>query len=279
MSAILIDGKSLAAKVKEEVRLGVASMRRKPGLAVIIVGNDPASRIYVDGKKRDCDLCGIYSEEHALPETIGQEQVLDLIEQLNEREEIDGILVQLPLPDQLNARTIMRAIRPDKDVDSLHPYNVGKLLNGEEGSSPCTPAGVIRMLEEYGVDPAGKNCVVIGRSNLVGKPMAVLMLRKNATVTICHTATADLADQCRRADILISAAGCEGLVTPDMIKPGAVIIDVAINRRNDGTLCGDVCGEAADIASKLTPVPGGVGPMTRAMLMKNTLYAARNHGK
>lgn len=279
MSAILMDGKALAEKVKAEVRAEVARMTDKPGLAVVIVGDDPASRIYVNGKKKDCESCGIYSEEHALSAETTQEQLLELIARLNDRAELDGILVQLPLPRPLDAGEVTRAIRPDKDVDCFHPYNVGKLLIGEEGFAPCTPAGVMRILEEYGVDPAGKRCVIVGRSNLVGKPQAVLMLRKNATVTVCHSATADLAAECRRADILVAAVGRVGLITADMIKPGAVVVDVAINRGEDGKLCGDVCREAAEIASLLTPVPGGVGPMTRAMLMKNTLYAAQRHGK
>lgn len=280
MSATIIDGKALAAKVKENVRERTAKLTVRPGLAVIIVGDNPASRVYVNGKKKDCEECGFYSEEHALPGDSTQKELLELIDRLNRREDIDGILVQLPLPGQFNEQEVLRAIRPDKDVDCFHPYNVGKLMIGEEGFLPCTPAGVMRMLEEYGVDVAGKHCVVVGRSNIVGKPQAILMLRKHATVTICHSRTADLAEQCRKADILVAAVGKTGLITADMVKEGAVVIDVAMNRNDQGKLCGDVCYEqVACKASYITPVPGGVGPMTRAMLMENTLYAAGSHGK
>lgn len=280
MSAVLIDGKALAAKVKEQVRARAEKLKRRPGLAVIIVGDNPASRVYVNGKKKDCEECGFYSEEHAMPGDARQEELLTLIAALNEREDIDGILVQLPLPKQFNEQEVLRAIRPDKDVDCFHPYNVGKLMIGEEGFLPCTPSGVMRMLEEYGVDVAGKHCVVLGRSNIVGKPQAILMLRKHATVTVCHSRTPNLAEECRRADILVAAVGKVGLVTADMVKEGAVVIDVAMNRSEQGKLCGDVCfEEVAKKASHITPVPGGVGPMTRAMLMENTLYAAVSHGK
>ncbi|MBO5340944.1 MAG: bifunctional methylenetetrahydrofolate dehydrogenase/methenyltetrahydrofolate cyclohydrolase FolD [Oscillospiraceae bacterium] len=280
MDAVVIDGKALAAKVKEEVREKAARLTQKPGLAVIIVGDNPASRVYVNGKKKDCEECGFYSEEHALPEYASQQELLALIEGLNGREDIDGILVQLPLPKQFDERAVLRAIRPDKDVDCFHPFNVGKLMIGEEGFLPCTPAGVMRMLREYGVDVSGKHCVVVGRSNIVGKPQAILMLRENATVTICHSRTPNLAEECRTADILVAAVGKVGLITADMVKQGAVVIDVAMNRNEQGKLCGDVCyAEVASKASHITPVPGGVGPMTRAMLMENTLYAAQSHGK
>ena len=280
MDAVIIDGKALAAKVKEEVREKASGLARKPGLAVIIVGDNPASRVYVNGKKKDCEECGFYSEEHALPEDATQEELLELIGTLNERQDIDGILVQLPLPRQFDEREILRAIRPDKDVDCFHPYNVGKLMIGEDGFLPCTPAGVMRMLREYGVDVSGKHCVVVGRSNIVGKPQAILMLRENATVTICHSRTPNLAEECRRADILVAAVGKVGLITADMVKDGAVVIDVAMNRNEQGKLCGDVCyAEVAGKASHITPVPGGVGPMTRAMLMENTLFAAKSHAK
>lgn len=280
MSAIVIDGKALAAKVKEEVRGKTEKLSARPALAVIIVGDNPASRVYVNGKKKDCEECGFYSEEYALPETATQQELLELIDVLNQRDDMDGILVQLPLPKQFDEQEVLRAIRPDKDVDCFHPYNVGKLMIGEDGFLPCTPSGVMRMLEEYGVDVAGKHCVVVGRSNIVGKPQAILMLRKNATVTICHSRTPDLALECRRADILVAAVGKTGLITADMVKDGAVVIDVAMNRNEQGKLCGDVCyDEVAQKASHITPVPGGVGPMTRAMLMENTLYAAISHGK
>jgi len=236
--------------------------------------------VYVNGKKKDCGECGFYSEEYALPAEVTQKQLLDLIAQLNEREDMDGILVQLPLPKHLDEREVLRAIRPDKDVDCFHPYNVGKLMIGENGFVPCTPYGVVRMLKEYNIDIRGKHCVVVGRSNIVGKPQAILMLREDATVTICHSRTPDLAAECRRADILIAAVGRVGLITADMVKEGAVVIDVAMNRNEQGKLCGDVCyEEVAEKASYITPVPGGVGPMTRAMLMENTLYAAIQHGK
>ena len=280
MSAIVMDGKALAAKVKEKVRAQVEGMAQKPGLAVVLVGDDPASRVYVSGKRKDCGECGIYSEEYAVPAEASQGELLELIEALNERADIDGILVQLPLPRHLNEKEILLAIRPDKDVDCFHPFNVGQLMIGEAGFQPCTPAGIMRILKEYGVDPAGKHCVVVGRSNIVGKPQAMLMLRANATVTICHTKTPDLKAECLRADILVAAAGRAGLITGDMVKDGAVVVDVAMNRNEAGKLCGDVdYAAAAERASCITPVPGGVGPMTRAMLMENTLYAARTHGK
>jgi len=280
MAAVVMDGKALAAKVKAQVLERVQKLSARPGLAVILVGDDPASRVYVNGKKRDCGECGIYSEEYALPEQVSREELLELISSLNGREDIDGILVQLPLPRHLDEKEVLRAIRPDKDVDCFHPFNVGKLMIGEEGFLPCTPAGVMRMLEEYGVDPAGKRCVIVGRSNIVGKPQALLMLRKNATVTVCHSRTPDLKAECLGADILVAAAGRTGLITADMVKEGAVVIDVAMNRNAQGKLCGDVdYEEAAARAAYITPVPGGVGPMTRAMLMENTLYAARLHGK
>ena len=278
--AIVIDGKALAAKVKGEVGAEVSAMTAKPGLAVILVGDDPASRVYVNGKKRDCSECGIYSEEYALPAETSRRELLDLIGELNGRADIDGILVQLPLPRPEDEREVLLAIRPDKDVDGFHPENVGRLVTGEPGFRPCTPAGVMRMLDEYGIDPEGRHCVVLGRSNIVGKPQALMMLARSATVTVCHSRTPDLARYCREADILVSAVGRTGLVTGDMVKEGAVVIDVAMNRDADGRLCGDVDYEAAARkASHITPVPGGVGPMTRAMLMVNTLQAARLHGK
>ena len=236
--------------------------------------------MYVNGKKKDCGECGIYSEEYAIPAETTQQELLELVDTLNGREDIDGILVQLPLPKHLNEKEVLLAIRPDKDVDCFHPFNVGELMIGEKGFQPCTPAGVMRMLQEYGIDPAGKHCVIVGRSNIVGKPQAMLMLRENATVTICHTKTPDLKAECLRADILVAAAGRAGLITGDMVKEGAVVIDVAMNRNESGKLCGDVdYAAAAERASYITPVPGGVGPMTRAMLMENTLFAARKHGK
>lgn len=272
---ILMDGKTLAAKRKTELKEKAGRLPRKPGLAVIIVGEDPASRVYVNSKRQDCADCGFYSEEYALPAGISQDELLELIETLNGREDIDGILVQLPLPRGLDERAVLLAISPEKDVDGFHPMNAGKLLTGEEGFVPCTPAGIMELLDEYHIDPAGKRCVVIGRSNIVGKPMALLLLARDGTVTMAHSKTVDLADLCRQADILVSAVGKVGLVTGDMVKEGAVVIDVAMNRNAEGKLCGDVLrDEVSDKASYLTPVPGGVGPMTRAVLMENTYLAA-----
>lgn len=280
MAAVIMDGKALAAKIKDHVREQVEGMERKPGLAVVLVGENPASKVYVNGKKKDCSQCGIYSEEYVLPVEATQEELLGLIEGLNQREDIDGLLVQFPLPEHLDGKAVELAIRPDKDVDCVHPANMGYLMMGEETLWPCTPAGVMRLLAEYGIDPTGKRCVVVGRSNIVGKPQAMLMLWGDATVTVCHTKTPDLAAECRQADILISAAGHMGLITGDMIKPGAVVVDVAVNRNEAGKLCGDVVfEEALEKVSYITPVPGGVGPVTRAMLMENTLRAARRHGK
>lgn len=279
MEAKILDGKALAAKIKAGLAEKVKTMASRPGLAVILVGDDPASRVYVTSKRKDCEECGFYSEEYTLPAQTQPQELLDLIGVLNARADIDGILVQLPLPAQFDEKEVLLAIDPDKDVDGFHPMNVGKLVSGEESFLPCTPAGVMALLEEAGIDPAGKHCVVLGRSNIVGKPQALLMLRKDATVTICHSKTPDLAQECRRADILICAVGRTGLVTPDMVKEGAVIVDVAMNRDENGKLCGDCCRETYEKASYFTPVPGGVGPMTRAMLMDNTLRAAKLHGK
>ena len=276
---ILLDGKALAAKRKSELFEKVKKLPRKPGLAVVLVGDDPASRTYVTSKRRDCEECGYYSEEYALPAQTSQGELMELIGQLNAREEIDGILVQLPLPRGLDERALLEAISPEKDVDGFHPVNVGRLFSGQPGGFvPCTPGGVMELLHEYRIDPRGKNCVVLGRSNIVGKPMAALLLREDGTVTICHSKTPDLAEKCATADILVSAVGKTGLVTGDMVKEGAVVVDVAMNRNAQGKLCGDVEMETVGPkASYLTPVPGGVGPMTRAMLMENTYLAALRH--
>lgn len=282
MAATVIDGKALAAECKARVAEEVKGLSGRPGLAVIIVGDDPASRTYVNSKRKDCAECGIYSEEYALPAETGQEGLLSVIQTLNGREDIDGILCQLPLPAGMgyDEEEVLLAIDPEKDVDGFHPVNVGRLSTGQKCFLPCTPAGVMEMLRAYGVDPEGKECVVIGRSNIVGKPMAMLLLAANGTVTVCHSRTPDLPTVCRRADILVSAVGRRGLVTADMVKEGAVVIDVAMNRDERGKLCGDVDYAAvAEKAAYITPVPGGVGPMTRAMLMVNTLEAARRHGK
>lgn len=272
---ILMDGKALAAKLKRQVREEAEKLPRRPGLAVILVGNDPASRVYVNGKKKDCEECGFYSEEYALQEKTSQRELLALVKELNARENIDGILVQLPLPAHLEQEEILKAIDPRKDVDCFHPENVGAMFVGAAGFLPCTPAGVMTLLDEYGIDPAGKRAVVLGRSNIVGKPMAMLLLGRNATVTVCHSQTPNLAELCQQADILVSAVGKAGIVSADMVKEGAVVVDVAMNRDGQGKLCGDVEAEVAEKASYLTPVPGGVGPMTRAMLMKNTLFSAQ----
>lgn len=282
MAATIIDGKALAAKKKAQVAEQTAKLRSRPGLAVILVGDDPASRVYVTSKRRDCEECGFYSEEFALPAATGQKALLELVDTLNERPEIDGILCQLPLPKgyDYDEQEVLLHIDPSKDVDAFHPANVGKIMIGDYDFLPCTPAGVMEMLEEYHIDPAGKHCVVVGRSNIVGKPQAMLLLHKHGTVTICHSRTPDLASVTRQADILVAAVGRVNLITADMVKPGAVVIDVAMNRNTEGKLCGDVdFAPVAEIASYVTPVPGGVGPMTRAMLMENTLTAARLHGK
>lgn len=271
-----LDGSALAKKCKARVREEAASLPRRPGLAVVLVGSNPASRVYVTSKRKDCEECGFYSEEYALLEDTTQAQLMELIETLNGREDIDGILVQLPLPRHLDEALVIEAIDPAKDVDGFHPVNAGNLLIGRPGFLPCTPAGVMELLDEYQIDPAGKKAVVVGRSNIVGKPMAMLLLRRDATVTICHSRTPDLTEQCQQADIVVSAVGCRGLIGADMIKPGAVVIDVAMNRNESGKLCGDVDYDAvAEKAAYLTPVPGGVGPMTRAVLMENTLLAAK----
>ena len=278
MAAIRIDGKALAAKIKEQAKQEAAQLPRRPGLAVIIVGDDPASRVYVNSKRKDCEECGF--EEYALLASTTQQELLELIDVLNSRADIDGILVQLPLPAGFDEEEVLLAIDPSKDVDCFHPYNVGKLTIGQPVFQPCTPGGVMEMLREYGIDPAGKHCVVLGRSNIVGKPMAMLLLHADGTVVVCHSRTPDMKELAASADILVSAVGRIGLVTADMIKPGAVVIDVAMNRNEAGKLCGDVCyDEVAEKASYITPVPGGVGPMTRAMLMKNTLTAAKLHQK
>ena len=280
MAAIVMDGRALAAKIKEQVRLQVEKMERKPGMAMVLVGENPAAQVYEAGKRRDCQQCGVYYETYRLPGDVPQGELLDVIQLLNSREDIDGILVQFPLPEHLDDRAVQLAIRPDKDVDCVHPSNVGDLTLGVDCFWPCTPAGVMRLLAEYCIDPAGKNCTMVGRSNIVGKPQAMLLLRRDCTVTVCHTKTPDLAAECRRADILISAAGQPGLITADMVKRGAVVVDVAVNRDARGRLCGDADYEAVqERASYITPVPGGVGPVTRAVLMENTLTAALKHGK
>lgn len=279
MSAQLMDGKALAAQKKAAIRAEVERLARTPGLAVVLVGENPASQIYVRGKARDCEECGIRCMDFRLPAQTTESELLTLIAELNGRADVDGILVQLPLPEGIRERRVLEAIAPEKDVDAFHPENVGRLVQGQARYLPCTPAGVMELLRTAGVDPAGRRAVIVGRSNIVGKPMALLLLQADATVTVCHSRTPDLADECHRADILISAVGRRGLITADMIKPGAAVVDVAMNRDEDGKLCGDVDFAAAcAVAAHITPVPGGVGPMTRAMLMENTLRAARLRG-
>ena len=274
----LIDGKVISAAVKERVKNEVAQLNEKGitvGLAVIIVGEDPASKIYVANKKKACEALGIVSEEYALPESTTEKELLGLIDTLNAKKSINGILCQLPLPRHLDEKRIINAISPEKDVDAFHPVNVGRIMIGDYDFVPCTPAGIMEMLAYENIETEGKRCVVIGRSNIVGKPMAMLLLHKNGTVTICHSRTKNLKEICLGADILVAAVGKAKFVTADTVKEGAVVIDVGMNREN-GRLCGDVDFEAVkDKASAITPVPGGVGPMTIAMLMQNTLTAAK----
>ncbi len=278
--AKLIDGKLISAQIrteiKEETAAFIAERGYAPGLAVVIVGENPASQVYVRNKARACEEVGFYSEVHALPEETTQAELNALVDRLNADEKIHGILVQLPLPRHLDETEVLLRIDPDKDVDAFHPYNVGEIMIGDYRFLPCTPAGVMALLERSGIDPCGKSCVVIGRSNIVGKPMAMLLLHANGTVTICHSKTPNLAKVCRQADILVVAIGRADFVGADMVKPGAVVIDVGMNRRTDGKLTGDVnFAEVEPIASAITPVPGGVGPMTITMLLKNTLTAAK----
>lgn len=277
MSAQILDGKALSAKIKEELRTeaeALAAKGVKPGLAVVIVGDDPASRVYVNNKKKACEACSIMSEEYALPAETTEDELLELIDTLNRRDDIHGILIQLPLPKHIDSERVLLAIDHRKDVDAFHPVNVGKIMIGNFDFLPCTPAGVMELIRLTGIDVTGKECVVVGRSNIVGKPMSMLLLHQNGTVTICHSKTKNLAEVCRRADILVAAVGKPHFITADMVKPGAVVIDVGMNRV-DGKLCGDVkFDEVSEVASAITPVPGGVGPMTIAMLMKNTVKAA-----
>ena len=275
----IMDGKTIAEKVRGNIKKEVARMKNKgvaPGLAVIIVGDDPASRIYVNNKKKACDKALIHSEEYALSENTTQESLIDLIKVLNGKEDIHGILVQLPLPDHIDESAVINAIDPKKDVDAFHAVNVGKIMIGEYDFLPCTPAGIMELLKTYHIDPCGKRCVVVGRSNIVGKPMAMLLLHKNGTVTICHSKTNNLREVCKTADILVSAVGKPKFITEDMVKKGAIVIDVGMNHDENGKLCGDVdFDNLLDKVSYITPVPGGVGPMTITMLLKNTVAAAK----
>ena len=279
--AMIIDGKAISAQIRAELAAETSQFKEEngflPGLAVVIVGEDPASQVYVRNKRRACEEIGFYSEAYELPESTTQEELESLVDKLNEDPKIHGILVQLPLPRHLDETRVLLKIRPEKDVDAFHPYNVGKIMIGDYSFLPCTPAGVMALLERSGIEISGKKCVVIGRSNIVGKPMAMLLLHANGTVTICHSRTKDLAAVCREADILVVAIGKADFVGADMVKPGAVVIDVGMNRRADGKLTGDVnFAEVEPVASAITPVPGGVGPMTITMLMQNTLTAAKD---
>ncbi|MBQ8731376.1 MAG: bifunctional methylenetetrahydrofolate dehydrogenase/methenyltetrahydrofolate cyclohydrolase FolD [Oscillospiraceae bacterium] len=275
--ATLIDGKAVSARIRGEIRDEVAELAKAgkvPGLAVVLVGEDPASKVYVNNKKKACAEVGFRSFEYLLPATTTNEELLSLIDTLNEDPEVDGILVQLPLPKGLDERAVIERINPAKDVDAFHPDNVGRIMTGQYRFLPCTPAGVMELIHETGTEVCGKNCVVVGRSNIVGKPMAMLLLAENGTVTVCHSRTRDLASVCAGADILVVAVGRAKMVTADMVKPGAVVIDVGMDRDENGKLCGDVDFDSVkEVASAITPVPGGVGPMTIAMLMKNTLTA------
>ena len=276
--AQIIDGKAVAASLRAEIAHRVTELKEKgitPGLAVILVGEDPASQTYVRNKQKACEEVGFYGEQINLPATTTQEELLAVVQGLNAREDIHGILCQLPLPKGLDDSTVIAAIDPNKDVDAFHAENVGHIMIGDQIFLPCTPAGVMELIHRSGIAVEGKHCVVIGRSNIVGKPMAMLLLQENGTVTICHSRTKELAAICRQADILVAAVGRAKFVTADMVKPGATVIDVGINRDENGKLCGDVDFAAVEpIAGAITPVPGGVGPMTIAMLLKNTLTAA-----
>ena len=280
MTAQIISGTELSKKIKSDVASKIehyrAQGKRAPGLAVILVGADPASQVYVGSKRKSCEEIGMISKSYDLPETTTEAELLQLIDQLNADETIDGILVQLPLPEQINSTSVIERISPEKDVDGFHPYNVGLLSIGKADLKACTPAGCIELIKRSGVDITGKKCVVVGRSNIVGKPVGMLLLAENGTVITCHSKTKDIASVCREADILVAAVGIPKFITGDMVSDGVVVIDVGINRNEEGKLCGDVDFESVEPkASYITPVPGGVGPMTIAMLMKNCLTACK----
>ena len=278
----LIDGKAISAQIRAELRERAEMLKKEkgivPGLTVIIVGDDPASQIYVRNKARACEELGFNSEVIRLPAETKQTELEELIDKLNADKDVHGILVQLPLPKGLDEKPLLLRISPEKDVDAFHPYNVGRISTGDYGFLPCTPAGVMELIKRSGISISGKNCVVIGRSNIVGKPMAMLLINESGTVTVCHSRTQNLKEVCRSADILVSAVGKAEFVTADMVKDGAVVIDVGMNRNAEGKLCGDVAfDEVAPKTSYITPVPGGVGPMTITMLMRNTLYSAEHN--
>lgn len=277
--ATVIDGKGLAAKMRAEAAKDVATLKRagvNPGLAVVLVGDDQASATYVRSKLRDCEECGIASFDYKLPADASQDEILQLVRNLNDDSKITGILVQMPLPSHLDAEEIIEAISPLKDVDGFHPTSLGRLVRGLSGLRPCTPAGIMAMLDEYNIELAGKNAVIVGRSSIVGKPMAHMLLERDATISVAHSRTRNLDEICRSADILVVACGIAKLVKGDWVRPGATVIDVGLDRDEDGRLCGDVdYDEVFNVAGAITPVPGGVGPMTRAMLMSNVVTAAR----
>ncbi len=279
--ATIMDGKALSLKLKEQMKQRIEQLKQQginPKLVVVLVGDNSASQVYVRNKHKSCGEVGIESEVITMPEQTSQQELLEVVERLNQDETVDGILVQLPLPKQIDEKTVLRSILPEKDVDGFHPVNVGLLSIGDECFAPATPSGIIAMFQEYGINIAGKNCVVIGRSNIVGKPMAALLLKNNATVTICHSKTEDLASYTRRADVVIVATGRRHTLTADMVKEGAVVVDVGMNRNEQGKLCGDVdYEEVKEKASFITPVPGGVGPMTITELLENTIQAAQRH--
>ena len=275
----ILDGKALATKIRQNIADEVTELKREtgrvPGLAVILVGNDPASHVYVNMKKKACEQAKIYSIVHEMPEDISQEAILDTIKMMNDNANIDGILIQLPLPEQIDETKVLEAVAPEKDVDGFHPFNVGRLTAGLDGFIPCTPLGVMELFKAYDIDPQGKNAVVVGASNIVGKPMASLLLNANATVDICHIYTQDLKAHTLNADILCVGVGVIDLITEDMVKEGAIIVDIGINKTAEGKIVGDVNEKVAQKASYMTPVPGGVGPMTIAMLLQNTLKSAK----
>lgn len=278
--AKILSGKIVSARVKDELKKEVEELSQRgkqTGLAVVLVGDDSASKVYVRNKEKACEEVGIYSEVHRLSENTSEEELLKLINELNKNDKIDGILVQLPLPKHLDDKVIIDNIKPEKDVDAFHPSNVGKIMIGDYDFLPCTPAGIMELIHESGVEVDGKTCVVIGRSNIVGKPMSMLLLHENGTVTTCHSHTKNLAEVTKSADILVAAVGIPKFVKADMVKPGAVVIDVGMDRDENGKLCGDVdFNEVEPVAGAITPVPGGVGPMTIAMLMRNTVTASKN---
>ena len=281
--SIIINGNSVAQEIRNEIKNKVLALKNQrgiiPGLAVILVGEDPASKIYVRRKTEDCEEVGFFSREFKLPENTEEKRLLSIIDELNRDDKIHGILVQLPLPKHFNTHAVIDAIDPRKDVDGFHPYNMGRLFTGDPFHQACTPFGIIELMSRYNIEIEGKNAVIVGRSNIVGKPLTMMLITRHATVTVCHTRTKNLSEVTRRADILVAAAGSIEMIKGDMVREGAVVIDVGINRRQDGKLVGDVAfSEVVDKASYITPVPGGVGPMTRAMLLSNTYDAATRFG-